>query len=1163
MDSPQTATDSASNSRRKTAGSRHTALLVLGMHRSGTSALTRVVNLLGADLGDNLMKAALGNNESGFWEHQGIVDQHDRLLRALGMRWDDPRRLPDGWIMRPETGSCGTAIEEILDQEFRSSALWAVKDPRLCRLLAMWRPLLEARDTDLKVLHMVRHPLEIARSLERRDGMSRGRALLLWLRHQIEAIEASAGLPQVWVTYDHLMTDWKAEMRRVDSALSLGLKLKSRKAAQEIDGFLNRDLRHHALDDEALGADPALNAWVGRLYRTIAEIAGGADVNLLAVSRSIEAEIDQAAYYLDGTFADLAGVERRLRDEIDLRDSRIHERDGRIAERDTRVAERDRALVLRTEQITDMGRVVEALQKTVKAQQEQLDETQAHAENLNHVIHTLRNHIEAIRRSSSWRLTAPVRVVGRIAKRFLSGTHTLTPARLVDLRDRGNGDWEATDIRPTMVLQSNRGRLPRGWVELTYTLKADRVAAPSLLPDEGDGTTEADRKYLPATAGDPVTCYVRLPYSVHALRFDPINWQGRFHLEPIRVRELSRVDLAVTLLVRAVRDEGVKPMLARLRRSGLGGLKEYLARQATRAADNYENWRELFLDLDDRDRTAIGEHIESFSYRPTISIVTPTWETDPALLTRTIESVRSQLYPEWELCIADDGSKKPETIETLKRFAEADPRIKITFRDVNGHISAASNSALKLATGEWIALLDHDDELTEDALYQVVAELQDHPDTDILYSDEDKTDSSNRLSDPYFKPDWSPELFLSQNVINHLGVYRHSLVKEVGGFREGFEGSQDYDLALRILDKSAPERVRHIPAVLYHWRIVEGSVALAGGEKSYAHDRARQAIAEHLERTGVAAEVVAGSDGFSHRVRPTLPDPAPHVTVIVPTRDRVDMLRMAVNGLRRGTDYPALDLIIVDNGSEEPETLDFFDELTVDERIRVLRDDGLFNFSRLNNLAVAEAKGPLVLLLNNDIEPINEDWLSEMVGQLQRPGIGAVGAKLYYPDNTVQHVGVTVGIGGVAGHFEKRLPREANGYFSRPNLIHNATAVTAACLLTTLDLYRAVGGLDEDNLSVAFNDVDFCLKIRETGHRIVVTPYAELYHHESVSRGHEDTPEKRRRFRKETRWMRERWTDRIDIDPYFNPNLHIDHETPSLAMPPRTRKPWSHLRRED
>lgn len=776
-------------------------------------------------------------------------------------------------------------------------------------------------------------------------------------------------------------------------------------------------------------------------------------------------------------------------------------------------------------------------------------------------IATVEAENRALRASTSWRLTAPLRRLGRLledlARLFGGRRHILTPARLFGLEEVGAGRYRGTDIRPFMLMASDRGSLPRGWVRLSYRFKAgDRVVTPSLFADPGGGTTEGDRKRLPPTEGQAVTCHLRLPDTVRAIRLDPINWKGDFEMDPVAVVEINRLGLGAALLLRQLREEGIAALLGRWRRGGLAGLKEYLARQATRAIDNYENWRDLFWTLSEADAAAIRLHVETLENRPTFSVVMPTYNSDPALLRAAIDSVRDQLYPHWELCIADDASTRPEVGRLLAEMRAADARIKVAVRETNGHIAAASNTALELATGDYVALLDHDDLLTPDALYWMALEIAAHPDAAILFSDEDKIDEGDRLFAPFFKPDWSPELALSQNCVNHLGVYRRDEVEAVGRFRDAFHGSQDYDLLLRIVERVGEDRIRHVPVVLYHWRTGRGSIASGGAAKVYAHDAARRAIADHLARTGQPGRVEATPDGYGHRVVVPPPEPAPRVSVVVPTRDRVELLRLCVEGLRDGTDYPDWELIVVDNGSEQAQTLRYLDTLRADARIRILRDDGPFNYSRLNNRAVAEGTGALVLLLNNDIEPIGRDWLAEMVGQLSRPGVGVVGAKLYFPDDTVQHAGVVTGIGGVAGHFDKRLPREADGYFSRPNLIHNASAVTGACLLTSRAIWEAVGGLDEAELPVAFNDVDFCLKVRALGHRVVVTPHAELYHHESVSRGTDTSPEKLARFRREMAVMRQRWGDALDRDPYWNPNLHIDSEQPVFGFPPRIDKPW-------
>jgi GT2 family glycosyltransferase len=392
-------------------------------------------------------------------------------------------------------------------------------------------------------------------------------------------------------------------------------------------------------------------------------------------------------------------------------------------------------------------------------------------------------------------------------------------------------------------------------------------------------------------------------------------------------------------------------------------------------------------------------------------------------------------------------------------------------------------------------------------------------------------------------------------MISHLGVYRTELMRRAGGFRLGFEGSQDWDLALRVVELSEPARIRHIPHILYHWRVfrTSGSFSTAHGAK--AAEAGRRAVAEHLDRTGQRASVVTGIAGYN-RVRRALPDQAPRVSLIVPTRDRVELLSNCIDGLLNRTDYPDLEILIIDNASVEPATLAFFDSLKNEPRVRILRRDGPFNFSGLNNDAVAEATGSLVGFINNDIEVIEPGWLSELVSHAARPGVGAVGAKLIYADGKIQHAGVILGVLGVAGHTHKGFNRHDYGYFSRLQLCQNLSCVTAACMVMPKDVFERIGGFDANNLAVAFNDVDLCIRIRQAGYQVIWTPYAELYHLESASRGSDLTAENRDRFAAEVKYMLDRWGDVLRNDPYYNPNLSLEATDFSLAGTPRALKPW-------
>ncbi len=563
--------------------------------------------------------------------------------------------------------------------------------------------------------------------------------------------------------------------------------------------------------------------------------------------------------------------------------------------------------------------------------------------------------------------------------------------------------------------------------------------------------------------------------------------------------------------------------------------------------NNYEKWVVDFDTISDKSISIMQSRILDFKKNPIISIVMPVYNPNPIWLVEAIESVRNQIYSNWEFCITDDASPDPAIRPILERYTEIDPRIKVHFRTKNGHISTASNDALALTKGSWIALLDHDDLLPAHALFWVVDAINNNPDACMIYSDEDKINEKGARFSPYFKCDWNQDLFYSHNMFSHLGVYKAELVHKVGGFRVGMEGSQDYDLALRCMELIEPEQIHHIPRVLYHWRVHAESTASSSDAKPYAMIAGERAINEHFIRSGINAKAELIS--FGYRVRYSLPDNLPLVSLIIPTRNGFELLKQCIDSILTKTTYSNFEIIIVDNGSDDSVTLQYLNALAANERIRIVRDDGPFNYSALNNKAVKLACGEIIGLINNDIEVISPDWLSEMVSHALRPGVGAVGAKLLYPNGAIQHAGVVYGVAGIAAHVHRNLDGKAHGYFSRANLIQSFSIVTAACLVIRKEVYEAVDGLNEIDLKVAFNDVDFCLRLNKAGYRNIWTPYAELYHHESATRGGEDSPEKAARFAREIAYMEQALP--CTCDPAYSPNLTKFEEDFSLAWPPR------------
>lgn len=724
--------------------------------------------------------------------------------------------------------------------------------------------------------------------------------------------------------------------------------------------------------------------------------------------------------------------------------------------------------------------------------------------------------------------------------------------------------WLATGTDPQFQLAPRDGSLLEGgWYLLDTDLQAiDRaIAMPVLYPDYGAGDSEHTCISLP----DPVKnrgaqILVRFDTQVHSLRFDPTIQQGRFALGRFNVRRIGRKEAGRLMFSRMLdmRPTWTQKLAASfgagfaLLKGGFRGVAEYLYAENIRdrpyipPQTEYARWLQAFDAPVPADMAA---RLDALDYKPLVSIVMPTYNTPERWLRRCLDSVREQQYPHWELCIADDASTQPQVRRVLAEYARLDPRIKLCFRDRNGHISEASNSALSLASGEYVALLDHDDELHPLALFEVVKAINANPAWKLVFSDEDKIDEAGVRSSPYFKADWNYDLLLSQNCVSHLGVYDTELMRRAGGFRKGYEGSQDHDLTLRCIELLEPAEVGHIPKVLYHWRMVEGSTARGVSEKNYAATAGCRSIADHQQRIGTGAEVEITLHGY-YRVRYALPEPAPRVSLIIPTRDKVELLRMCIESIVQKTEYDDYEILVVDNQSSEPDALKYLAELECRDKIRVLRYDQPFNFSAINNFAARQASGQVLGLVNNDIEVFDGGWLREMASHACRPGVGAVGCMLYYPDDTIQHAGVLIGLHGVAGHIGVGQPRGSHGYFGRGRLAQNLSAVTAACLLIRKEVFDEVGGLDE-GLRVAFNDIDFCLRVRAAGYRNVWTPHAELYHHESASRGAEDTPAKQQRFRQEVDFMYARWGDSLQGDPAYSPNLTLTGYPFEMAFPPR------------
>lgn len=548
----------------------------------------------------------------------------------------------------------------------------------------------------------------------------------------------------------------------------------------------------------------------------------------------------------------------------------------------------------------------------------------------------------------------------------------------------------------------------------------------------------------------------------------------------------------------------------------------------------YGPWYQAYIPTEE---TLEIQRKQKFDYSPLISIAVPAYQTPVEFLRQMIESLIVQTYSNWELCIVNASPDNEEMQKVLAEYSAGDSRVRFCNLKENLGIAENTNRAFAMTKGEFVGLLDHDDLLAPNALYEIVKILQDHPQADALYTDEDKvTTELDEHFQPHLKPDFNLDLLRSNNYICHFFVVRKSIVEKAGGFRKEFDGAQDYDFIFRCTENAG--EVLHVPEILYHWRTHKASTADNPASKMYAFEAGKRAIEAHLERTGTKGEVSHTQDLGFYRVKYPVQG-KPLVSVIIPNKDEKETLQTCLEMLEKNTGYQNFEIIIVENNSTTDEIFRYYKELSGNRKIHLLRWGKEFNYSAINNFAVAHAKGEYLLFLNNDVKSINPDWLEEMLGVCQRPEVGGVGAKLIYPDNTIQHAGCVIGMGGIAGHMFVDMPADRTGYLHKASLLQDMSAVTAACLLMKKEVFEQAGGFTEE-LAVAFNDVDLCLKVRKNGYLIVYDPYVKLYHMESKTRGAEDSKEKVRRFQTEIEYMRCHWIDILkNGDPCYNKNLSL------------------------
>ncbi|MFO1098505.1 MAG: glycosyltransferase [Xanthobacteraceae bacterium] len=1307
---------------RKVRAARKVAILVAGMHRSGTSAFARTFNLLGCDLPKTLMPPGLGN-EAGHWESEAVAGLNDEILASAGLAWDDWEAINPSWYSSPIKDGFLERARDTLRNEFSTSRLFVLKDPRICRLLPFWIEALAAFGAEPLIVSPVRNPLEVAASLHERERMDPSVAQLLWLRHVLDVEAHSRDLKRVYIRYDELLSRWQAVARQLSDDWKLTWPRQSTRADLEIESFLAQEHRHHVADDRRVIDNPRLSHWIRSSFdifnrwsagevregdkaeldriRAAFDEAAPAFARSVAIGRqaarrntALESELvavrerslqlDHSVATRDAELAQSRKLFGELESALTARDAELAlgkaqlseledaltARDAELASSKAQLGELEGALAGHAARLQDRKSRIEELEAAAAARQADLETSIARSKELERAVATFeveiakyKDCVRSIEENLTSRETALQVSAGRIAAlqavtaerdaALLASTQRVSELEAA-LAER-NGDLKASAARigqlEQMVMShlselvASKGRLDelasevetldaklgksRARIEeLRRSADARRIEHNAEVAAHNRTVVEKNREIagLQNVAAEREARAAKLQVVISALRASTswritaplrgakrvagrlrysavgipllLSWRAFWTMSRAPLRDLAAVnaiagsdlfdrdwyckrypDVAewgidpvrhyVAFGAREGRDPGPDFQTASYLEqnpdvavAGVNPLGHYLrfgqeeGRAIVKPASplsEYEKWIELYDTLMPAQRERMHADIADLKQPPTISVVMPVFNTDPKWLAAAIASVKRQVYPHWELCISDDASTLAGVRDLLQQAARDDQRIKLHFRDERGHISVNTNSALALASGDFIALLDADDELPESALYWVAREIGLHPDVDMLFSDEDKIDERGRRFDPYFKTDWNPALMLSQNAFCHLGVYRRSLVDAVGGLREGYEGSQDHDLVLRAADATSPGRIRHISRVLYHWRVLPESTASGSSAKPYAWEAGRRAICDHLARQNIAGRV-RKQLGHLYQVEYDEPAHWPEVAIIWPSTLKADVSQRCLRLLLEKTTYKNFSILVTLHASDAALISEnsAMTDLLRDSRVQVVAyDHKPFNYSWVNNFAVSKTNAGYICFLNDDVEVITGDWLEQLVVRSMQSGVGAAGAMLYYPNETIQHAGVIIGVGGVADHAFRRRKRGSDGYFGRAGLEQDLSCITAACMVIRREAFEQAGRFDE-GLPCAFNDVDLCLTLRRDGWRIVWTPAAEAYHHESMTLGRHSHPDRADQFRQDVQLMRQRYSDVLDADPYYSPNLSLDPSKQfGLAFPPR------------
>lgn len=1019
------------------------AVLVLGMHRSGTSMISKALMALGYCVGENLMPPSK-DNQKGYWEDSDVVSCNDRILQRQSAAWDIPFTLKAEQSVPSE----GLAeIKGLLREKFSAHSKVALKDPRMSLLGPLWLQAFQDLGYQVSVIVCLRHPGDVANSLLIRDGFEAAKSLVLWERYTLSALNVRANVVAL-VQYERMLSRPTEELVRI--AKLIGDEDELPDLQQGIDEFAREFVDKSLCHNQYGGA--FFSEELEELWLELEACAGNGALDQVTLSRlNALSEKSQEKYsssraqvIMDELVLALSSVgilkdkceslQREVEIAVDIRNVTAESNQSITAA----LSATERSNQLLTSALAAAEQSNQSLMSTVTTLREQQESLLGENSELRQHATNLENNLLALKNSSSWKITAPMRTFA-------------TQARKVGLAVKGGYRYAKTRGLRQSIVKSIAIYNREGLRGIKQRLRASAQVVPNVV------------------LGHPQV-------------------QG-FPLLEIHQGDNSSYSL----------------------RKGGGG---YVYMPPRKPAD-------------------FNERVEALRTKPFFSIVVPVYNTPLSLLELMVESVKNQWYQHWELILVDDASPATSVKQALQTLEGA--AVKVTYLDDNRGIAGATNVGLSVAAGDYVVFLDHDDELTADCLYELAVCIDENA-ADFIYSDEDKISEEGKFTEPHFKPQWSPDTMMSTMYTCHVSCVKMELVRELGGLRSEYDGCQDWDFVLRVSEVA--RKICHIPKVLYHWRIIPQSIASGLAAKDYAIEASKKVRLDAAKRRGFEAEMkaveqVPGYFRIQYAVKGE-----PLVSIIIPTRDNGKVLRACIKSIKEKTTYLRYELIILDNGSVEPSTVDYLNELSGESDTKVIRHDHPFNYSELNNLGVTNAAGDFLLFLNDDTEVISEDWLQSMIGYAQLPHVGAVGAKLLYPNtNKIQHVGV-LNLENGPGHAFLKQDADLPGYYMRSLLDYNWLAVTGACLMVERAKFAAVGGFCE-SFPIAYNDVDLCMKLVEHNLFNVVNPSVRLIHHESISRGVDDiSAEKIQRLKNERRRLFEAHPAFYQADPFFSPNLH-------------------------